>query len=109
MKLEEAMVEVWRPFEAPFGTQDKQGKPFEAQGKQALAEGGGEGSESRSLRYGRDDNGSEGPATIHGRPEGRRYVVQRISSFFSTLEKSLSLVAREALRWEARAAAKAST
>src|SRR6266850_8065140 len=36
----------------------------------------------------------------------RGQVVQRRSSFFSTLAKSLSLVAREALRWKARAAAK---
>src|SRR5882672_6835218 len=37
-----------------------------------------------------------------------RYTVQKMSSFFSTWAKSLSLVAREALRWEARAAAKQS-
>ncbi len=38
----------------------------------------------------------------------RGYVVQRMSNFFSTWAKSLSLVAREALRWAARAAAKQS-
>jgi hypothetical protein len=35
-------------------------------------------------------------------------MVQRISIFFSTVAKSWSLVAREALRWAARAAAKQS-
>jgi hypothetical protein len=37
------------------------------------------------------------------------YVVQRMASFFETIAKSRSLVAREALRWRARAAAKPST
>jgi len=40
---------------------------------------------------------------------GEGQTVQIISSFFSTWAKSLSLVAREALRWRARAAAKPST
>src|SRR5207245_1731194 len=39
----------------------------------------------------------------------RRYRVQRRSSFFSKWAKSRSLVAREALRWRAREAAKQST
>jgi hypothetical protein len=42
-------------------------------------------------------------------PKHGFYRVQKMSSFFSMIAKSLSLVAREALRWAARAAAKPST
>ena len=55
-----------------------------------------------------DGDEQDGVFTFGAGREEAGHVVQRMSSFFSTWAKSLSLVAREALRWAARAAAKQS-
>jgi hypothetical protein len=51
---------------------------------------------------------TKGVGNPTNRGKTRRYMIQRMSSFFSMWAKSLSLVAREALRSAARAAAKQS-